>query len=101
MLAGHTSAPVPCPVLGTCITHKAAGPDWSALGVLMMLLVLVLLLMILEYVRVAGRCGRQMKSQEDNVMQLIEAVGFKVSTLGRVWIQVVSASRCYMVWDAA
>jgi hypothetical protein len=55
-------------------------PDWSAMGVLLMLLLLAVLLAVLEYVRVSGRCRRKARSQEEDVLQLIEAVGFKVST---------------------
>jgi hypothetical protein len=44
-----------------------------------MLLMLMLLMAVLEYVRVAGRRTRQGHTQEDEIMQLIGAVGFKVS----------------------
>jgi hypothetical protein len=55
-------------------------PDWSGLGVLLMLLLLAVLLAVLEYVRVSGRCRRKAQNQEEDVLQLIEAVGFKVSS---------------------
>jgi hypothetical protein len=45
-----------------------------------MFLVLLMLLALLEYLRLSGRCRRKAQSQEDDVMQLIEAVGFKVSS---------------------
>jgi len=77
--AGHTSAPVPCPILGSCMSSKATKPDWSIWGVLLLLLVLMFLLLLLEFVRVAGRCRRKLQYQEDDVIQLIEAVGLKVS----------------------
>lgn len=79
LLAGHTSAPVPCPVLGSCTSRQATSPDWSIVGVLLLLLVLMFLLLLLEFVRVTGRCRRKLQSQEDDVIQLIEAVGLKVS----------------------
>jgi hypothetical protein len=44
----------------------------------MMLLLLVLLLGLLEYVRVAGRRNIRASSLEDEVMQLMGAVGFQV-----------------------
>lgn len=77
-LQGHTTAPVPCPVLGACTREMDTQPDWSMLGVLLMLLLLLLLLMLLEYLRVSGRCRRKAQTEEEDVMQLIEAVGFKV-----------------------
>lgn len=46
-----------------------------------MLLLVVALLTILEYIRVTGRRQFQAGQQEEEVMQLIGAVGFKV---GRV-----------------
>jgi hypothetical protein len=46
----------------------------------MMLLLLVLLLGLLEYVRVAGRRNIRASSLEDEVMQLMGAVGFQVGT---------------------
>jgi hypothetical protein len=55
-----------------------AEPDWSVLGVMLMLLLLMLLLMLLEYLRISGRCRRKAQTEEEDVMQLIEAVGFKV-----------------------
>ena len=79
-LQGHTSAPVSCPVLGACTHEKATAPDWSFVGLLLMLLLLLCLLALLEYLRLSGRCRRKAQSQEDDVMQLIEAVGFKVSS---------------------
>lgn len=54
-------------------------PDWSWLGLVLMLLLLVALMGFLEYVRVAGRCCRSAGKREDEVVQLIEAIGFKVS----------------------
>lgn len=77
--AGHTSAPVPCPMLGSCKSSKATAPDWSIVGVLLLVLVLMFLLLLLEFVRVIDRCRRKLQSQEDDVIQLIEAVGLKVS----------------------
>jgi hypothetical protein len=47
----------------------------------MMLLLLVLLLGLLEYVRVAGRRNIRASSLEDEVMQLMGAVGFQVGTV--------------------
>jgi hypothetical protein len=44
----------------------------------MMMLLLVLLLGLLEYVRVAGRRNIRASSLEDEVMQLMGAVGFQV-----------------------
>jgi hypothetical protein len=66
--------------LGACTNEKATAPDWSFIGLLLMLLVLLCLLALLEYLRLSGRCRRKAQSQEDDVMQLIEAVGFKVSS---------------------
>ena len=72
--------PVACPVLGACLGKAMHTPDWSGLGVLLMLLLLAVLLAVLEYVRVSGRCRRKAQNQEEDVLQLIEAVGFKVSS---------------------
>lgn len=78
--AGHTDAPVKCPILGACQSEKQSAPDWSWLGVALMFLLLLMLLILLEYMRVSGRCCRREFTKEDDVIQLIEAVGFKVST---------------------
>lgn len=53
-------------------------PDWSWLGLIFMLLLLLALLTVLEYVRVAGRQEFKAGKHEDEVMQLIGAVGYKV-----------------------
>ncbi len=45
-----------------------------------MLLLLAALMLLLEYARVSGRSNRTAQSQEDDVMHLVEAVGFKVSS---------------------
>lgn len=50
----------------------------------MMLLLLVLLLGLLEYVRVAGRRNIRASSLEDEVMQLMGAVGFQVGLSWRM-----------------
>lgn len=84
-LQGGTSVPVPCPVLGSCTSEKGVAPDWSSIGLLLMFLVLLVLLALLEYLRMSGRCRRKAQSQEDDVMQLIEAVGFKVSRGVGAW----------------
>jgi uncharacterized membrane protein YcaP (DUF421 family) len=52
--------------------------------VLLLLLLLVLLLGMLEYVRVAGRRSIRASSLEDEVMQLMGAVGFQVGIAGSV-----------------
>jgi membrane protein implicated in regulation of membrane protease activity len=78
-LAGFTSFPIQCPILASCIDQGLEYPDWSWLGLALMLLMLLMLMAILEYVRVAGRRTRQGHTQEDEIMQLIGAVGFKVS----------------------
>lgn len=65
-------------MLGSCLSEQEAAPDWSSVGLLLMFLVLLVLLALLEYLRISGRCRRKAQSQEDDVMQLIEAVGFKV-----------------------
>ncbi|KAF8061902.1 ABCG21 [Scenedesmus sp. PABB004] len=79
--AGHacpsySSAPVKCPPLASCTAPGAAAPAWSWWGLLLLLLCLVLLLALLEYLRVAGR--RSGRASEDEVAQLIGAVGFQL-----------------------
>lgn len=58
-----------------------ANPDWSWLGLLFMLLLLLGLLTLLEYVRVAGRQSITHNVHQEEVIQLIGAVGFKVGHL--------------------
>lgn len=45
----------------------------------MMLLLLLLLLMLLEYIRVTGRKFSRCSTVEEDVTQLLAAVGFQVS----------------------
>ncbi|WIA38572.1 hypothetical protein OEZ86_001885 [Tetradesmus obliquus] len=74
----HSREPQPCPPLASCAGPGAAAPKPSWWGVLMLLLLVVLLLGLLEYVRVAGRRNIRASSLEDEVMQLMGAVGFQL-----------------------
>lgn len=67
-------------MLGSCALEEDTTPDWSWLGVALMLGLLAALLLLLEYARVSGRSNRSAQSLEDDVMHLVEAVGFKVRT---------------------
>lgn len=69
-------------MLANCIEEGMSEPEWSSEGIAFMLLVLGVMLMILEYLHMRGRSCRQCVTQEEDVMQLIEAVGFKVSKGG-------------------
>lgn len=53
-------------------------PAWSWLGLVFLLLLVLVLLTLLEYVRVAGRRDNKALVQDEEVMQLIGAVGYKV-----------------------
>jgi hypothetical protein len=88
---GHNSAPWPCPVLASCLSPSMEHPDWSWMGVVFMLLLLLVMMTVLEYVHMRGRCCRQAVTQEDEVMQLMEAVGFKVRRRpARGWLLLVA-----------
>ncbi|KAF8058431.1 ABCG25 [Scenedesmus sp. PABB004] len=79
---GFTAAPIRCPALSSCYARGAAAPNWSWLGLGLMLLLLLLLLAGLEYVRVVGRRDRMGTAHEDEVMQLLKAVGFQMVGTG-------------------
>lgn len=81
-----------CPALGSCVQEQEVAPNWSWLGVVLMLLLLAALMLLLEYVRLSGRSNRTAQSQEDDVMHLVEAVGFKVRHRGRDRMQATPRS---------
>lgn len=104
-LPGHSSAPQKCPVLADCKYPGQSAPDWSWLGLFMMLLMLVLLLIALEYLRAAGRRSNRSSTAEDEVMQLISSVGFQVGGVSAL-LKLVQFTVCvlpytWQTWNLA
>eukprot|EP00775_Hariotina_reticulata_P007451 gene7451-7661_t len=75
---GNSVGPKRCPALGDCNSPGLAKPDWSWLGLVTMLLLMTALMTVIEFIRVNNRKLTRAIMQDDDVVQLIGAVGFKI-----------------------
>jgi len=78
--SGYSTAPTRCPALGSCGHPGLTKPDWSWVGLVTMILLIVAMLTVIEFVRVNNRKITRAIMQDDDVVQLIGAVGFKVGS---------------------